>query len=80
MAGMILTDSDSGLPYGVFWFGVFPIFLGGVYASTGQAWVRFQGWVYRAKDPKKFWWEIAWYCLGGVCCIGYYLYKAVTLN
>lgn len=44
-----------------------------VFVYTGRAWVRFEGWVYRAKEPKWFWWEVLLYCLGGVFFIFIYL-------
>ena len=41
----------------------------------GKVWVRFNGWVYRAQEPRIFWGEVALYYLGGVCFIGYFLSK-----
>jgi len=36
----------------------------------GKSYVRFQGWVYRSEEPKKFWWSVATYYLGGIFFIG----------
>jgi len=46
-----------------------------VWTCMGKVWVRFNGWVYRANEPRSFWWEVALYYLGGVCFIGYFLSK-----
>jgi hypothetical protein len=46
-----------------------------VWTCTGRAWVRFHGWVYRAKEPKWFWWEVALYFLCAVLFVGIFLYK-----
>jgi hypothetical protein len=39
----------------------------------GRVWVRFNGWVYRDKEPTVFLGEIAVYFLGGVLFVGYFL-------
>ncbi|HXR37518.1 MAG TPA: hypothetical protein VN776_00410 [Terracidiphilus sp.] len=54
--------------------GVLSFCAASVFTYTGKAWVRFQGWVYRAKEPKWFWWEVALYYLCGVGLIGYAFY------
>jgi len=61
-------------PYTLFDFGIFLIFLGALYTDIGKAYVRFHGWVYRAKEPKRYWSEVAMYYLGGVAVIGYFWY------
>jgi hypothetical protein len=43
------------------------------WTCTGKVWVRFDGWVYRAKEPAGFWFVVAMYYLAGVSLIGYYL-------
>jgi len=46
----------------------------GVYGTlNGGVWVRFSGWVYRDKEPKTFWVEVALYYLIGVCFLKYSL-------
>jgi hypothetical protein len=62
-------------PNTVFTFGVFLLFLAVVYTYTGKAWIRFQRWVYRAKEPKRYWLEVATYFLCGVGLIMLYLYE-----
>jgi hypothetical protein len=47
-----------------------------VFTCTGKVWVRLNGWIYRAKEPKWFWWEVALYFLGGICFVGCFLYEA----
>jgi hypothetical protein len=37
--------------------------------------VRFNGWVYRAKEPGWFLWDVALDYLIGVFFVGYFLYK-----
>jgi hypothetical protein len=46
-----------------------------VWTCTGKAWVRFHGWVYRAQEPNRFWWEVAMYYLGALLFVGLYLYE-----
>lgn len=73
------SDLRSQLPPDV--FGVFrfiSIVAGAVFTYTGKAWVRFHGWVFRAKEPKWFWWEVALYFLCGVGLIGYFLLMPVV--
>ncbi len=55
--------------------GMFVLFLALFYTYTGKAYVRFQGWVNRAEDPKRYWLEVAMYYLGGISFIGYFLYE-----
>lgn len=54
--------------------GVISISAAAVFTCTGKAWVRVHGWVYRAKEPRWFWWEVALYYLVGVWFVGYFLY------
>jgi hypothetical protein len=46
-----------------------------VFACTGKVWVRFNGWVYRAKEPGSFWGEVAAYFLGGLFLVVYFLFE-----
>lgn len=61
-------------PYTLFDFGIFLLFLAAVYTYIGKAWNRGGGWVYRAKEPKRYWWEVATYYLGGIGVIAYFSY------
>jgi uncharacterized protein (DUF2236 family) len=40
---------------------------------TGTTRASVRGWIYRAKDPKNFWWVVAIYYVGGVLLIGKFL-------
>lgn len=62
-------------PYFFLIVGIVLISAATVWTCMGKVWVRFNGWVYRAKEPRSFWWEVALYYLGGVCFIGYFLSK-----
>lgn len=62
-------------PYIIFTFGAALLFAGLVWTYTGKVLDRFHGWVYRADDPKRFWWQVAMYYLGGVGMILFFLYK-----
>jgi hypothetical protein len=56
---------------------IFALFLGclvAVQTNMGKAWIRGGGWIYRAREPKRFWCYVAMYFLGGVGMIGYYFY------
>ena len=62
-------------PYIFLILGVISIFAAAIFACTGKVWVRFNGWVYRAKEPRSFWGEVAAYLLVGLCFIGYFLFE-----
>jgi hypothetical protein len=51
-----------------------------VWTCTGKALVRFRGWVYRAEEPNRFWWEVAMYYLGGVFFIGVFMYQVYGIS
>jgi hypothetical protein len=55
--------------------GIASIFAAVVFTRLGKVWVRFGGWVYRAKQPGWFWWDVALYYFIGVCFIGFFLCK-----
>jgi hypothetical protein len=65
-------------PYVFLILGGLSISAAAVFTSTGKVWVRFNGWVYRAKEPRSFWGEVAAYFLVGVCFVGYFLYIVST--
>jgi len=49
----------------------------GVFSTfTGKASTRYS-WVYRAEEPKEFWWVVAIQYLIGVLFLGYFLYLIV---
>jgi hypothetical protein len=62
-------------PYIFLMLGTVSVLAAVVFTSTGKVWVRFNGWVYRTKEPRSFWGEVAAYFLVGLCFIGYFLYQ-----
>jgi hypothetical protein len=57
------------------------LIVGGIFLSAavvwtymGKAWVRFNGWVYRAKEPKWFWWQVVVRFFFGIVFIARFLY------
>jgi hypothetical protein len=60
--------------------GIFVLLLAAGYTYTGKAWIRYQRWVYRAKEPKRYWREVSKYYLLGFALIVLFLYEihAVT--
>jgi hypothetical protein len=70
-----MTDWNARLPpYSLSILGAISISAATFFGCTGRVWVRFNGWVYRAKEPRAFWGEVAAYFLAGVGLIAYYLY------
>ena len=57
------------MPHGLLLFGVSLLLLGVVYTCMGVSYERFNRWIYRSKEPKKFWWSVAGYYLLGIFCI-----------
>jgi len=55
--------------------GIISISAAVTFTRMGKVWVRFNGWVYRAEEPRVFWGEVIVYYLGGVFFVGYFLYK-----
>jgi hypothetical protein len=50
------------------------LFLAAVaFTLTGETVERFHGMVYRAEEPKRFWWNVAMFYLGGIFFIALYL-------
>jgi hypothetical protein len=45
-----------------------------VFTLTGETVERHRGMVYRAEEPKRFWWDVAWFYLGGIFFIALYLF------
>jgi hypothetical protein len=61
----------------IYWlvFGILMFGLALAGARTGELRGRFGEVAYRAKNPKRFWWSLAFYCLAGVGFIVEFLYK-----
>jgi hypothetical protein len=62
-------------PYIFLILGAISILAAIIFTCTGKVWVRFNGWVYRAKEPRSFWGEVAAYFLAGLCFIAYFLFE-----
>jgi hypothetical protein len=45
-----------------------------IFTLTGECLVKYQGIIYRDKDPKEFWQGVAVYFLLGLLSLGLYLY------
>ncbi|HEY1939271.1 MAG TPA: hypothetical protein VGJ33_15165 [Candidatus Angelobacter sp.] len=74
---LLMHDLNTLLrpPYIFFILGVVSTFAAVVYTCMGKVWVRFNGWVYRAEEPRTFWVQVALLYLGGVWFLGCFLYK-----
>jgi hypothetical protein len=71
---MSLDLNSSQTSSGCLIFGIFLCCLGAVWIYMDKAWLRFGGWVYRAKEPKWFWSQVAVHFLLGLGFICVYLY------
>ena len=70
MIGILLRP-----PYIFLILGAISILAAVIFTCMGKVWVRLNGWVYRAKEPGWFWWEVALDYLIGACFIWYFFYK-----
>jgi hypothetical protein len=80
---MVLLPGLNSLlrpPYIFLILGVSSILAAVVFTCTGKVWVRFNGWVYRAKEPGWFWWGVVLYYVVGVWFVGDFLYKVYGLS
>jgi len=66
-------------PYGFLTFGMFLILLGLIQAYIRKAWLRAGGWIYRAKEPKRYWLTVASYFLFGLLSIVFFLREVHAL-
>ena len=57
-------------PYTLFDFGMFLLFLAALYTYLGKVGLRGGGWIDRAKEPRRYWWAVTAYYLGGVFLVG----------
>lgn len=67
-------------PYGLLIFGVISSVLAVAGTCTGETWANFGRVVRRVEKPKQFWCLVAMYYVGGVCFIGYFVYKVCMLS
>jgi hypothetical protein len=62
-------------PYVFLILGDISISAAAIFTVYGKVWDRFYGWVYRDKEPRSFWGNVAAYYLVGVWFVAYFLYK-----
>ena len=74
---MFLPVSPAFLrpPYIFLVLGVISLCVGVVSSFTGVTWARYGRVIYRAKEPRQFWEDVAACYVLGVCFIGYFLYR-----
>jgi hypothetical protein len=65
-------------PYAYLIFGAAFVAMAMYSTSSGKTWARFHGWVYRANEPKWFWWMVAEDYLAGFGFIAYFMYLGTT--
>jgi hypothetical protein len=53
--------------------GIVLLLMAAVFTLTGETVERYHGMVYRAEEPKRFWWDVALFYLGGIFFIALYL-------
>jgi hypothetical protein len=54
------------MSHGPLIFGVGLLLYGLVYTCMGESYERFYGWIYRSKEPTKFWWSVGNYYFFGI--------------
>ncbi len=73
--------SQINSPYYFLVLGAIFLLAAVVSTFTGKTYGRYgRGWARRANEPTEFWWTVAIYYIGGVCFIGYFLYKFYELS
>lgn len=72
---LIMTDlfASQSKPYFQLFSGFIFFSLGVHWTLTGKVRTRFGSWVYRADEPKTFWWNVAGFYIIGLFLIGYCL-------
>jgi hypothetical protein len=55
--------------------GIVLLLLAVVFTLTGETVERYHGMVYRAEEPKRFWWDVSLFYLGGIFLIALYLFS-----
>jgi uncharacterized membrane protein len=63
-------------PLMFFTFGMFVLLLGFIQTYLGKAWLRSGGWIYRTKQPIRYWSTVAMYFLCGALSIGFSVFEA----
>lgn len=62
-------------PYAFFTAGMVFLFVAVLYTYIGKAWNRYNAWIYRAKEPKRYWSEVGSYYIVGIVLIGVFLFE-----
>jgi H+/Cl- antiporter ClcA len=55
--------------------GIIVLVIAVIFTLTGQSLERFGRMVSRAEEPKRFWWNVAMFYLGGIFFIALYFYQ-----
>ena len=55
--------------------GIVCLIMSVAFILTGETLERYHGIVYRAEEPKRFWWDLVTWIFGGLFFIGLYLYQ-----
>ena len=71
---MALSYPEPATTYIFLIFGIIFFSVGVISMYIGRAWSHSGRTVYRAEEPKQFWWLVMTYCLVGCGFIGYFLH------
>ncbi len=55
--------------------GIVLLIFAAAFTLTGETLERYHGIVYRAEEPRRFWWDVVFYFLAGLFFIGVYVYQ-----
>jgi hypothetical protein len=77
---MVDWHSQINSPYYFLILGVISFSVGVVSTCTGKTYGRYGGGASRLKKPTDFWGTVALYYIGGICLIGYFLWKVYGLS
>jgi hypothetical protein len=55
--------------------GIVLLIMTAVFTLSGETLERYHGIVCRTEEPKRFWWDVVMYFIGGLFFIGLYLYQ-----
>lgn len=79
-AVLVVYGHKQGSPYGLALFGMIFIVIGAYAMNSGRIWVRFQGWTYRDREPRRFWGEVVTYFVCGAAILTYFMYLGTTVG
>jgi hypothetical protein len=69
-----MPDSQSVTTYILLILGIIFFSVGVISTYIGKAWSHSGRVVYRAIEPKQFWWLVVTYYFVGCCFIGYFVH------